>query len=47
MIAKMIVAERECCPFLTFELVAQPNTGPLIVSVTGPAGAKVLENRPM
>jgi hypothetical protein len=27
MIAKMIVAERECCPFLTFELVAQPKYG--------------------
>jgi len=38
--AEMIVAERECCPFLTFELVAQPNMGPVIVSVTGPAGAK-------
>ena len=40
MIAKMIVAERESCPFLTFEFVAQPNMGPVIVSVTGPAGAK-------
>jgi hypothetical protein len=40
MIAKVIVAERECCPFLTFELVAQSNMGPVIVSVTGPAGAK-------
>ena len=40
MIAKMIVAERECCPFLTFELVAQPGREPVIVSVTGPAGAK-------
>ena len=40
MIAEMIVAERECCPFLTFHLVAQPNMGPVIVSVTGPAGAK-------
>jgi hypothetical protein len=40
MIAKMIVAERECCPFLTFELVAQPNMGSVIVSVTGPDGAK-------
>ena len=38
--AEMIAAERECCPFLTFELVAQPNMGPVIVSVTGPAGAK-------
>jgi hypothetical protein len=40
LIAKMIVAERECCPFLTFELVAQPNMGPVIVRVYGPAGAK-------
>jgi hypothetical protein len=39
-IAKMIVAERECCPFLTFELVAQPNMGPVIVRVAGPAGTK-------
>jgi len=35
-----IVAERECCPFLTFELTAQPNMGPVSVRVTGPAGAK-------
>ena len=40
MIAKMIVAERECCPFLTFEFVAQPSMGPVIVRVTGPAGTK-------
>jgi hypothetical protein len=40
MIAKMIAAERECCPFLTFELVAQPDIGPVIVTVTGPAGTK-------
>jgi len=40
MIAKMIVAERECCRFLTFELVAPPYMGPIIVRVTGPAGAK-------
>ena len=39
-IAEMIVAERECCPFLTFELVAQPSMGPVIVRVTGPAGGK-------
>jgi hypothetical protein len=36
----MIVAERECCPFMTFELVAQPNIGPIIVRVTGPPGSK-------
>jgi|ERR1700732_69893 hypothetical protein len=39
-IAEMIVAERECCPFLTFEFVAQPSMGPVIVRVTGSAGAK-------
>jgi hypothetical protein len=38
--AEMIVAERECCPFLTFEFVAQPSMGPVIVRVTGPAGSK-------
>ena len=42
MITEMIVAERECCPFLTFELVAQPNMGPFIICVTGPAGSKDL-----
>jgi len=39
-VAELIVAERECCPFLVFELSALPNMGPVIVSVTGPAGAK-------
>ena len=39
-LANLIMAERECCPFLTFELVAQPNMGPVIVRVTGPGGAK-------
>jgi hypothetical protein len=39
-IAEMIVAERECCPFLTFEFVAQPSMGPVVVRVTGPAGTK-------
>ena len=39
-IAELIVAERECCPFLAFELVALPNRGSLIVRVTGPDGTK-------
>jgi hypothetical protein len=42
LVAELIVAERECCPFLTFELVAQPRMGPIIVRVTGPAGSKEL-----
>ena len=39
-VAELIVAERECCPFLAFEVAALPNMGPVIVRVTGPAGAK-------
>jgi len=38
--AKVIMAERECCRFLAFELVAQSNQGPVILRVTGPAGSK-------
>jgi hypothetical protein len=40
LVAELMVAERECCPFLTFELVALPNHGPVVVRVTGPATAK-------
>ena len=35
-----IAAERECCRFLTFELSAQPNLGPVCVRLTGPPGSK-------
>src|SRR5215470_4736105 len=38
--AKLIMAERECCHFLAFELAAQSNKGPVVVRVTGPAGTK-------
>jgi hypothetical protein len=40
LIAELIVAERECCPFLAFEVTALPNMGPVIVRVIGPAGTK-------
>lgn len=40
LIVELMVAERECCPFLAFELIALPNKGPVIVRVTGPAGTK-------
>jgi hypothetical protein len=39
-VLELIVAERECCPFLTFELTAQPNMGPVTFRVTGPVGTK-------
>ncbi len=29
LLADLMLAERECCPFLTFELAAQPDMGPL------------------
>ena len=40
LIAELIKAERECCPFLTFELTARRYLGTLNVRVTGPPGAK-------
>jgi hypothetical protein len=40
LVCELIVAERECCPFLTFEVTAQSNMGPVSVRVTGPAGTK-------
>ena len=40
LIAELIVAERECCPFLAFEMSTLPNMGPVIVRVTGPTGGK-------
>ena len=40
LVAELIVAERECCPFLTFEVAAQPNGGPVTVRLIGPAGTK-------
>lgn len=39
-VAASIIAERECCPFLTFALTAAPAMGPVELHVTGPAGAK-------
>ena len=39
-VPELIMAERECCPFLTFELAAHSNMGPVIVRVTGSAGTK-------
>ena len=37
---ELIAAERECCPFLTFEVVAQPNRESASLRVTGPSGTK-------
>jgi len=40
LLAELMVAERECCLFLTFEMLALPKMGPVIVRVVGPAGTK-------
>jgi hypothetical protein len=39
-VADLIMAERECCPFLRFELVAEPGMGPITLRMTGPPGTK-------
>jgi hypothetical protein len=36
----LIAAERQCCPFLTFQLTAEPNMGALTIRITGPEGTK-------
>jgi hypothetical protein len=40
LVAELIIAERECCPFLKFELSMEPGMGPVSVRMTGPAGTK-------
>ena len=40
LVAELIAAERTCCPFLRFEMLALPNMGSLTVRITGPDGTK-------
>jgi hypothetical protein len=40
LVADLIMAERECCPFLTFQLTAEPKMGALTIRMTGPDGTK-------
>lgn len=37
---KVIVGERACCPFFTFELVFEPQEGPIWLHMRGPDGVK-------
>ena len=39
-LAEFIGFERECCPFLRFELHAEQRDGPLWLRLRGPAGTK-------
>jgi len=40
LVADLIIAERECCPFLAFQLTAEPKMGALTLRITGPEGTK-------
>jgi hypothetical protein len=39
-VADLIIAERECCPFFTFQLTVEPKMGELTLRMTGPDGTK-------
>ena len=39
-IARVIEAERQCCRFLRFTLTVEPDGGPVILELTGPAGTR-------
>ena len=40
LVTDLIIAERECCPFLRFEVTAEPKMGALTIRITGPEGTK-------
>lgn len=42
LLAELIIAEWECCPFLKFELGVELGMGPVTLRITGPAGTKEL-----
>ena len=46
LVADLMMAERDCCPFLTFQLTAEPNGGALTIRITGPEGTKPFEVHP-
>jgi len=39
-VTEFIALERECCPFLTFEMLLAPQQGPLTLRMQGPPGVK-------
>lgn len=43
-VARFVLNERRCCPFMEFELRVAPESGPLWLRMTGPEGTRgVLE----
>ena len=43
-LAQLITLERQCCPFMTFNLRLEPGNGPIWLELTGPDGTKVFLN---
>jgi amino-acid N-acetyltransferase len=39
-IAKTVDAERQCCRFLRFQLIVEPEGGPVLLDVSGPPGSE-------
>lgn len=39
-LAEFVAFERACCPFFTFELMCEPEQGPIWLNWRGPEGAK-------
>jgi hypothetical protein len=39
-LTEFVVSERGCCPFIVFELVFEPEAGPIRLRVRGPEGVK-------
>lgn len=39
-IARTIEAERHCCRFLQFTVTVEPDSGPVTLDLTGPAGTR-------
>jgi hypothetical protein len=39
-IAQMIEAERQCCRFLRFSIIVEPDGGPIALELTGPPGTR-------
>jgi hypothetical protein len=40
LVAELMTVERECCPFLSLQLNAEPKLGELTLRITGPEGTK-------
>ena len=39
-ILEVVDAERRCCRFLRFTLTVEPDEGPIVLELTGPAGTR-------